>query len=1113
MSPILRILAPLAFLAATSPAQAAEPLLTATVLTVERGDQTWAYLVWTSPEGEQLGTRHFSVYQKEGDAASSDAFSRVALVSLQTDPRAIRSLLDRARFALGEDIPAVTDTLTRFFQGTEPSGALKPEDLIAGLIQSARTDADRLTDLRLAARVYASLNLALGQAAVVPIPRDRLSTFEVRLHDPQTRRDGAVIARLTADPNAELSYIAPSVVSAAPEPPQAGFAHLSLRLRWDTPEAVRSLGPLVQGYNLYRVESKLASRNGWNSQPPPALLLSALASQPDSGVVRLNRAPITVERDLSPAEVMDASPGSHSLYHWKDDVGGFPETNPVLPGMQFYYFVTIRDLLSRDENSTVSPGYLGTFCDRTPPPIPGSVEVRNTFSFDPATESSNQRLQLRWEANPVTSDGKQTAAYLIYRWTSSDAALAAAGNPATGLVATVAHTNGQRTVSWIDSGTGAPSMPADAGRTFWYTIRAVDDTGGSCALPEWGGNLSWHSGPAFGVLRDRVGPDAPSDLRTVVLRPQSSLVEGTPAYANELGIDPNRYSVVATVRQTSIDGRLVSAEFGYETDSAGEIQARVSFGTDGVARGRLLLPLDTPVDRFRIRIRLISSDGSVLTDESFAPRLPLARTSVLLLPFEASVTYREEDATPGLVHVPPTTPQTGDGNSPRRGVRLRFTTTPTTVEWRTYLRYDDGPLTLVDTRLSGRQPVQPGDVVAGQALDLDMDRVTTPAGVSKARFYLQLFDINGNPSPLVSTPWIGVEGTDPLPRPVIEPLRYVQHNGTSHVRLAWLCPPAGVQSFEVAVSNGIYSPVLNQPQNATPSLAPSPAFPTVDSIPDNIRDGRGNEISYDVFTTPHVEQPGFRDGSLFTLLLPVIEGGAYSVRPVSPSGHRGPWAVPVVFPAGTAPSPQPPGTPICGTTSDIPWPQRGLPPLKPATELHPGVEALFLELPARGGHPAVDQAVVRIGIPEGLVYSPEGPFASFVSILGSTEGLLFDSLIAPASDRFPAALMPIVLYRIQMTSDLYPSVPGTVVQVSPMLEQFIQSGGTTAQGASPLQVRDPFVLVAEPSPLTRPGYFEVYLRDTTPVVSGARYAYVLVLHDAQSKEPVSVYITNPVLIP
>jgi hypothetical protein len=87
-----------------------------------------------------------------------------------------------------------------------------------------------------------------------------------------------------------------------------------------------------------------------------------------------------------------------------------------------------------------------------------------------------------------------------------------AGNPVLRRIAgPIPHVPGQEWNSYLDDGVGAPSMPADASKTFWYTVRSEDDS--AC-----GGNLSPNSGPAFGVLRDRVGPAAPGGFIDLICR-------------------------------------------------------------------------------------------------------------------------------------------------------------------------------------------------------------------------------------------------------------------------------------------------------------------------------------------------------------------------------------------------------------------------------------------------------------------------------------------------------------------------------------------------------------------------------------------------------------------
>ncbi len=164
-------------------------------------------------------------------------------------------------------------------------------------------------------------------------------------------------------------------------------------------------------------------------------------------------------------------------------------------GAEFYYYVTARDVLGRD--GTPSFGLLATICDHMPPLPPTRVHVVNDYTYNHATMTSNQTLRVVWSQNPNTND--LVTNYWIYRWTNLPQINARSGDPSNNLIAVVPHIPGAPNNSYLDNGSGSPSSLHAYGETYWYTVRAGD--AGAC-----GQNLSGAAGPAFGVLRDRIGP-------------------------------------------------------------------------------------------------------------------------------------------------------------------------------------------------------------------------------------------------------------------------------------------------------------------------------------------------------------------------------------------------------------------------------------------------------------------------------------------------------------------------------------------------------------------------------------------------------------------------------
>jgi hypothetical protein len=97
-----------------------------------------------------------------------------------------------------------------------------------------------------------------------------------------------------------------------------------------------------------------------------------------------------------------------------------------------------------------------------------------------------------------------------------------------------------------------------------------------------------------------------------------------------------------------------------------------------------------------------------------------------------------------------------------------------------------------------------------------------------------------------------------------------------------------------------------------------------------------------------------------------------------------------------------------------------------------------------------------------------------------------------------------VLYRTQIPDQAlpipnYPTVPGDVVQVSPLMENIAFAVEPNGANSTGLTIYDPFIHVLSLT-LGSTSSTAIYLKDTTPVISGARYQYLLVLLDPSSHE-------------
>jgi hypothetical protein len=116
-------------------------------------------------------------------------------------------------------------------------------------------------------------------------------------------------------------------------------------------------------------------------------------------------------------------------------------------------------------------------------------------------------------------------------------------------------------------------------------------------------------------------------------------------------------------------------------------------------------------------------------------------------------------------------------------------------------------------------------------------------------------------------------------------------------------------------------------------------------------------------------------------------------------------------------------------------------------------------------------------------------------------------------------IFPLMLYRCQVPNTRFPNVSGDIVQVSPLMENIsyqitnfcINFGSQTVCYTNSL-LRDSYI-VYDLYPITDLiNLFYMYLPDTQPVVSGARYRY-LVVRFRKNGEIAEVIPTNEMEVP
>ena len=457
----------------------------------DAGNQDFSYVLVGAVDPALLRGKRFAVYGKAGDPSSASAFTQRGDLFQQTDSAAINTLLNQS-VSLGQSLSGLAQTLDGTLRRVPGITNQPLPQKVLTLFQVAATNQQMATLLRLLALNHPGIRLSLGQAFAEPIAG--VTTYEVREADPVTGVAGDVLGRVTITPGAP-------VVLPAPGPPFQLVTnhpndHLTIRLRWGTPDALRRLSLLNYGFNVWRISRASAESAGFDLAPPT---LTQLYGNPDFRLV--NEAPTTATKDFSAGSGAGAAndPADRTTYFFSDNNHrSRPGALAFADGEEFYYFVTARDILGRD--GLVSPGGLTRACRRVPPIAPTDPSIRNEpkiTELGGGLTTNEQRFRILWKQNTNAAD--LVTHYWIYRWPNPTMTFTNDSVPLSNRVGVVVHDSGTNQNSFLDDFAGSPTTPGLS--NYWYTIRAVSE---AVCDPL----LSPHSPPVSGVLRQREGPEA-----------------------------------------------------------------------------------------------------------------------------------------------------------------------------------------------------------------------------------------------------------------------------------------------------------------------------------------------------------------------------------------------------------------------------------------------------------------------------------------------------------------------------------------------------------------------------------------------------------------------------
>ncbi|HMJ92420.1 MAG TPA: hypothetical protein VK530_21535, partial [Candidatus Acidoferrum sp.] len=862
----------------------------------------WAYVLWTANTPSLVNGRSHAIYAKAGDANSPSLFTRAAIVSLQTEAVTLTPLLARAAM-LGDDTNTLHVDIDALFGKFIPANLPLPQKLSA-VVRGAIIDERNYGRLVLLARTHPCVAMSMGFAHAELIGPGQ-TTFEIREFDRGTQTDGAVIGRVTVTAGSPTLLPAPGPVVEMPQPYARG--HLNTQLRWSVPDPLRRLSLLQHGYNVWRVREDYAEARGWNTTPPAPSALVSNALQ-TTAVRRLNRLPLMISKTFDAAQAANVTPpngDTNTIFVIDDNDRGRSNVITTLDftnGARFYYFVTARDILGRD--GFLSPGTEIQICDKLPPDALRDVEVANDFSWQGTT--NRFRLRVDWtQALNLPLDEERIRAYWVYRWTNIAELRARQANSTNNRIAVVNHINGRTTNSYLDGGPSAPTFPADASKTFWYTVRAEDS--GVC-----GGNLSPHSAPVFGVLRDRAGPTAPTGtVSGICYEPDMNLL-GRVTNGNPNAVESDLSFQISALALRG--NRLIEwVEFHVEVRPflSTNISASYSSGrryfSAGAIGSSINFPFDVPA-QFAGQIVYFTAtagfaDGSSSTfmpTQTLSPGLEKGDQRVVLL-FGATV----QEPTRSFPCDRHFTVGPSDTLQP---IELNIQPMAGSKELRVYRRVDDGPLELIYQRKLDNLNLVP------------VFDDTFPHGGGKVCYFATTLDEHGNASALTRLGCkYAIENAAP-PRPQLSPITPLGPQASPQMLLSWFCPSVNIERFEVGIA-ALGSEIISNCAPEFLDALPQPSFPELQNVHPDLTAHQGldlNSLDFRRFITP---QPNatFGQGDRFVVPVDIDLGRSYFVyvKSIAHSGARSESSTieGFIWRATNAPQPL------------VPWPARPMPPI------------------------------------------------------------------------------------------------------------------------------------------------------------------------------------------
>ena len=414
-------------------------------------------------------------------------------------------------------------------------------------------------------------------------------------------------------------------------------------------------------------------------------------------------------------------------------------------------------------------------------------------------------------------------------------------------------------------------------------------------------------------------------------------------------------------------------------------------------------------------------------------------------------------------------------------IQIEFNTTPRTREYRLYRSVNDGPMTLLAQGAIRHVPLR-------RVVRTDD---TMPPSAARLCYFVQLLDEHGNPGPMS---FIGCKEVKP-PKPPTPTLAEPQSMGTPaapQVSLNWFCPTAGVHRFRVFIKAGPGAPAGGGSGIISVYLK-TDVFKVLTGYYSGLRKNVSSLALRDVvkYTEAQLTPPisaSFGPGPQFTLIANVVAGVPYqiSVQALDAQGGEGDPSTSWDFTWKPALRPE-----------LVPWPARPLPNVEAFDDR---VQVVVF---TNSQNNKLEDQRYPVGIRIGQFPQAQDPDR----MIGTTNFIKYYRSETTSSDpnhhiffrhstnpeRNGEPLLPIVVYRQQVTNAFFPKVSGDVAQVSPMVERIPWQSFEAFNDPFTLIIPDRLLATRfELVPGLPNGSTYLYLRDQQPVLLGARYRYFVV---------------------